>query len=193
MRWGEGWDEDDPRKISLRNKEYKEIQIINFNIKEKKEFHLAQLKRWAILWSVEWQVGSSAGASSNSMIRAGRMLFRKTRTAVTCSAGLIEGEWPWALCWVPETGRSPIIRPRNSHPAKGRGGALGLSLLTRRPLRTRCYEGWRVALRGREGRRRFDDWGARVRGHTQNCWEQFWVRPLREDPSLCSEVGRRGL
>ena len=26
----------------------------------------------------------------------------------SCSAGSIGGEWPKALCWVPETGQSPL-------------------------------------------------------------------------------------
>ena len=43
--------------------ETKNIQIIDLNIKEKKECKLAQLKKWATVWSVECQsgrVGSSA-------------------------------------------------------------------------------------------------------------------------------------
>ena len=57
------------RKISVRNKEY--IQIINLNIKEKKEFKLAQQKRWTppprvvggVAVGAGWVIGPAYGVA----------------------------------------------------------------------------------------------------------------------------------
>ena len=61
------------------------------------------LGRWGhqpSLWS-----GGRTGASKNSRNRTRRGLYGKTGTAVV-RLGQLEGEWRWAPCWTPETGRS---------------------------------------------------------------------------------------
>ena len=54
------------------------------------------------------------------------------RPGSSCSAGTIGGEWPWALCWVPGTGRSPtssgivgVVWLRGKRPLPARHQRLG--------------------------------------------------------------------
>ena len=62
-----------------------------------------------------------------------------------------------------------------------RGGALGTSLVTFRPLRIRRCEAWSVGLRDREGRWRLNDWRARVGGLWHRTAESIVLSaPLRK-------------
>ena len=83
------------------------------------------------------------------------------------------------------------------HAPKDEGGELGSSPLTCRPLIMRWNEAWRVALRGRWSWGGGDDQMTGVQGLEGGSVEllttQFHVRSQGEDPSVCSEVGRRGL
>ena len=112
------------------------------------------------------------GASSSLRIGAGRRHLGKTGAAVV-RLGLLEGDgimalstllgaWDWTISSHMRLRRRSLARvyvPSSRSPPKMRGEALGSSPITRRPLRARRYEAWRVVLRGGGGRWRWDDWG----------------------------------